>query len=134
MHSSQLYPDYYPFSLCRRTWTKKALRGPNDKNAEQTNKQQQQQKSTHSSLSVDLRSSLLKVDVWKSPKHDRERCHLVCGSLRLWRHKQGRQAEEQKANLFCFSSVTSGGKGGGGRRRKRYFCCVNSHGATTRSL
>ena len=28
---------------------------------------------------------------WKSLKHGRERRHFVSGSLRLWRHKQGRQ-------------------------------------------
>ena len=50
----------------------------------------------HKKFLVDSWCKLLKIDVWKSRKHGRERCRFVSGNLCLWRHEQGR------ANLFLF--------------------------------
>ena len=46
---------------------------------------------TYGSSSFRFSSRLLKIDVWNSPKHDRECCHFVFSSLCQWRHKHDRQ-------------------------------------------
>ena len=56
-------------------------------------------------ISLELRSYLLKIDVWKSRKHDLEHCHFVPSCLRLWRHEQGRHvwnkvSKTSRSNLF----------------------------------
>ena len=49
---------------------------------------------TYGSSSFRFSSRLLKIDVWNSPKHDRECCHFVFSSLCQWRHKQGGQKHQ----------------------------------------
>ena len=45
-------------------------------------------------VSVDLSSCLVKIDDWKSQKHDLEYWHFLLSSLYQWRNKQGRSAWE----------------------------------------
>ena len=85
----------------RHQW--RGITCPNDRNTKK-------KKRFIAVFSVDLWSNLLKIDVWKSPKYGRERCHFVSRSLCLWRREHDRHVWRKitsRANLFYFSVVKS---------------------------
>ena len=65
-------------------------------------------KKTLSSFSVCLWAALLKISVWRSWKHGRERCRFVFGSLYLWCFELGQHVWQKwlcikKSVCVCYN-------------------------------
>ena len=61
-------------------------------------------------FSLNLLFSLLKIDVWKSRKHDRKSSHFAPSRLNQWRHKQGghggqKYRTRREPTFLCSSAV-----------------------------
>ena len=61
-------------------------------------------KTTHSSFSVDLQPSFLKIDIWKLWKHVCELCHFEFGNLYSCHHEQSWH-ERQKCQVLSQANV-----------------------------